>query len=675
MKKYFKNSMAVLMIVVLLFVNTFIFVEAETTEQAMESTQTKTLYRYRTKKYTTNKGSYYSDWVVYKTESIKELYKSFRNVIPSDINGQDLSYWKSVYPAPGFLVELERIDMNGQSGYVYNTRKDGTGSNVYTLYWAGYQNASHTIGTECYVGGRTVYYRGRVSQLYDLNIYFVKKYYLYKWNDWSRWDVTPVTADDDTEVETKVSDVFETGSCGNNLTWKLDVNGRLTIEGSGDMDDWTTTNLPWRSYASSIESVEIGQYVNNIGDYAFYNCQSLKEVTFADYSIKTIGSNAFMNCSAIEDITLPKGLATIDNKAFENCTSLAEIVIPQSVTSIENDALSLPEKTTIYGITGSFAEDFAKEGGFEFVDNSVPLEGIVLKGDSDYITIEKGATYRAEFEIYPEDATDIIYMTANNENVIIDGHDISACNVGETVINVITASGVPYEFYINIRAAESISVISLPTKTEYIVGEEFDADGLVVQANYSDGFVKTVEDYEVKGFDSSAEGVNTVTVEWTDLNGSIFTANFNLTINPLPHLTGITVGNLPNKTFYLQRESLDLTGLIISGIYSDGSTKPIADYTVSGYNALRKGTQTITVKHEDFTTTFNVIVNDHKPGCINSDEEVNLKDLVIISQYVSGWENLTVNDLALDVNGDSSVDLEDVNHLARYLAGWNVVLN
>lgn len=69
-----------------------------------------------------------------------------------------------------------------------------------------------------------------------------------------------------------------------------------------------------------------------------------------------------------------------------------------------------------------------------------------------------------------------------------------------------------------------------------------------------------------------------------------------------------------------------------------------------------------------------IIPEQHTLGDINDDENVNLKDLVTIAQYVAGWENLEVNEHAIDVNGDGKVDLQDVNHLARYLAGWDVEL-
>ena len=63
--------------------------------------------------------------------------------------------------------------------------------------------------------------------------------------------------------------------------------------------------------------------------------------------------------------------------------------------------------------------------------------------------------------------------------------------------------------------------------------------------------------------------------------------------------------------------------------------------------------------------------DDHIPGDVNGDGDVNLKDLVTLAQYVADWDGLEVDENALDVNGDGEVDLDDVNTLARYLAGWD----
>ncbi|MBQ3088840.1 MAG: DUF4886 domain-containing protein [Clostridia bacterium] len=64
---------------------------------------------------------------------------------------------------------------------------------------------------------------------------------------------------------------------------------------------------------------------------------------------------------------------------------------------------------------------------------------------------------------------------------------------------------------------------------------------------------------------------------------------------------------------------------------------------------------------------------EHLAGDINGDGVNNLKDLVVLSQYVAGWENLSVTNDILDVNLDGTVDLTDVSNLAKHLAGWKEV--
>lgn len=56
-----------------------------------------------------------------------------------------------------------------------------------------------------------------------------------------------------------------------------------------------------------------------------------------------------------------------------------------------------------------------------------------------------------------------------------------------------------------------------PTKTEYIVGETFDATGMILQGLYSDGTTKeiAVADCNVTGFDSSTEGEKEISVSYS----------------------------------------------------------------------------------------------------------------------------------------------------------------
>lgn len=70
---------------------------------------------------------------------------------------------------------------------------------------------------------------------------------------------------------------YGTGMCGENLTWTLDANGLLTIEGSGTVD---FKDEPLGEVAAYVRKVLIKAGVSGIKDGAFDGCTELVEVTF-----------------------------------------------------------------------------------------------------------------------------------------------------------------------------------------------------------------------------------------------------------------------------------------------------------------------------------------------------------------------------------------------------------
>ena len=159
------------------------------------------------------------------------------------------------------------------------------------------------------------------------------------------------------------ADTTASGKCGDNVTWRLDGDGTLTISGTGAMEDYDYYNdyyAPWMDFLASIEKVVISKGVTSIGNEAFKSCNNLRNVTIPD-SVTSIGGSAFRGCDItslkipdgvkyigpsafsdceLETINIPNGLAVLDDCVFSGCWRLKQITIPNSVTKIEVSAFN-----------------------------------------------------------------------------------------------------------------------------------------------------------------------------------------------------------------------------------------------------------------------------------------------------------------------------------------------
>ena len=138
-----------------------------------------------------------------------------------------------------------------------------------------------------------------------------------------------------------------------NLTWDLNDDGLLTIEGEGAMPDFRSVNdLPWD--CEKVREIIIADSVTSIGGYAFQGCTSLTSVTIPD-SVTIIGDTAFSGCTRLTSVTIPDGVTSIGSNAFYNCTRLTSVTIPDSVTSIGDwafgDCTGLTSVTIPDGVT------------------------------------------------------------------------------------------------------------------------------------------------------------------------------------------------------------------------------------------------------------------------------------------------------------------------------------
>lgn len=191
------------------------------------------------------------------------------------------------------------------------------------------------------------------------------------------------------------ADIIASGECGaygDNLMYKLNSEGVLTISGQGEMADWFTNTVPWKDYRDNgkITRVIIHEGVTSVSTKAFVFCESL-EYAFIPSSMKDI--DGFTACSSLKSINLPEGLETIGIQAFCDCDSLKTVTIPSSVNSI------------------GF-------GAFEWCDS---LTEIKVKSNNAYFTDINGVLYnkdKTKIIQYPKAKTQTSYIIPSSVTTV-----------------------------------------------------------------------------------------------------------------------------------------------------------------------------------------------------------------------------------------------------------------
>ncbi len=122
----------------------------------------------------------------------------------------------------------------------------------------------------------------------------------------------------------------DSSSCGTNVTYSyVESTHTLTINGTGDMEDYDNSDAPWYSICEEITTVVIGAGVTSIGNYAFSGCSGLTSVTIPA-SVTSIGESAFIFCgqltSVLVNATTPP---TLGEYAFESNASGRKIYVPK----------------------------------------------------------------------------------------------------------------------------------------------------------------------------------------------------------------------------------------------------------------------------------------------------------------------------------------------------------
>ena len=160
------------------------------------------------------------------------------------------------------------------------------------------------------------------------------------------------------------------------------------------------------------------------------------------HKVKSIGNAAFANIetlhSAVSDVVVSNGVSMIEDSAFENGYFLKKIQLPESIAYIGNDAFKNCNDVTIYGIPGSYAEQYANEKGINFT--AIEVQDTDTGSDTDTesdtdtsVKVEEDENF--EYIVNDDNTATITKNKQVNETDIfvpsvIRGHEVSGIGEG-----------------------------------------------------------------------------------------------------------------------------------------------------------------------------------------------------------------------------------------------------
>ena len=386
-------------------------------------------------------------------------------------------------------------------------------------------------------------------------------------------------------------------------TMDLTVGGGAgTIVATVSPDTATNKNVTWASSNNAVATVANGVVTPVTagtititaktvdGGFAKTISVTVKAapVTLNSIAIITPATKTIYTVGETFDIT---GLVVTGT--YSDASTKAETITVANVTGFNSAAAAASQTLTITvgGKTTSYVISIVKKTG-------PILTGVTADNTANTIT---GMTAAMEFSVDGAKWEEYNETTPNLPDL-----------TGDVYLQVRFAStdtheaGAATTFNFTAATLESIAIKTPATKLVYKAGEALDITGLVIEGTYSDESKKNVAitAANVSGFDSTtvvASQTLTVTVDGK-------TTTYTVEIQAAT-LSSIAIKTPATKLVYKVGETLDITGLVIEGTYSDGSKKDetITAANVTGFNSSAVvASQTLTVTVNGKTVTYKV---------------------------------------------------------------------
>ena len=154
----------------------------------------------------------------------------------------------------------------------------------------------------------------------------------------------------------------------------------------------------------------------------------------------------------------------------------------------------------------------------------------------------------------------------------------------------------------NVPNITELEIVNLPEKVIFNIDEQINFEGLIVQLNYDNGASNIINNYEII-YDELVIGQNLITINYKS-----FSDSFEITVLDNAHIVELRINKLPDKLDYYVGDEIDLTGLKIEAILSNGEKIIIDNYEVK-YEKINDYLTEVIIDYEK-SVSFEIIFQE-----------------------------------------------------------------
>ncbi len=440
-----------------------------------------------------------------------------------------------------------------------------------------------------------------------------------------------------------------------NVLFSYDMRTLIKYSAGNEATEYTIPKTVTAVAANAFEGcknlvkIDLGTTLRTVGADAFASCTSLSEISIPK-SISAISEGCFKSCTALEKLTVAEGVKTIGDEAFSGCTALSDITIPESLTAIGTKA---------FDATAAINDADNKENCCVYICDHL-------------VKVDSSADGRLALR------SGTITMTPDAFS--------SVTEITELLLPM-SLKNVPAEAFKTLTKLQIMVVAGYSTtfeKKAFIPGESFDRFYFCEGSGAHEYFTE-----ELYGMKRKATMYKYISDDFrlTIDNGLRNTGAIQLCVSD------VDSADIP-ETVVAEFESSNIAAYTIHLVRSGKNIAPGATvtyslslpeefvgrvnriYHIDEKNNITWLASTYNTENITFSTSKTgmfVVGNIEKPGDVDHDAHVDISDVVLLAQYIAGWQVSRFDPYSADVNADGEVSIGDAVLLSQYVAGWAVV--